>query len=154
MLRISKLTDYAIVVLTRMAREPAVTHNAAQLAADVRIAAPTVSKILKTLTRGGLVVSRRGAHGGYCLARAPEKTNVADVIDAMEGPISLTECAEAVGNCAQEPVCSVRGNWQWINRAIRIALESVTLAEMVRDEAGTATVTLQDFRGRMTEVGA
>lgn len=153
MLRISKLTDYAIVVLTHMAREPQVRHNAARLAADVRVASPTVSKILKQLVRGKLVVSWRGAHGGYALARAPEAISVADVIDAMEGPISLTECAEAVGNCAQEPVCSVRGNWQWINRAIRIALESVTLAEMTRDGEG-AIATLQDFRGRLTEVGA
>lgn len=152
MLRISKLTDYAIVVLTRMAQEPQGRHNAARLAADVRIAPPTVSKILKQLTRGKLVVSYRGAHGGYALSRSPEAISVADVIDAMEGPISLTECAEATGNCAQEPVCSVRGNWQWINRAIRVALESVTLAEMVCDSEG-APATLQDFRGRLTEVG-
>lgn len=151
MLRISKLTDYSIVVLTDMARDAARVHNAAQLASEANIAPPTVSKILKGLARAGLLVSYRGASGGYRLARAPEHISVAAIIDAMEGPISLTECGEADGLCEQEPVCAVRGHWQWINRAIRVALESVTLADMTHSGGGT-TVALQDFRHRLSEL--
>ncbi len=130
MLRMSKLTDYGIVVLSHMAGDPRRLYNAAQIAADVRIGPPTVSKILKRLSRGGLVVSYRGASGGYRLARSPAEISVTEVIGAMEGPVGITECSSAGGSCSQEPVCSVRPNWQRINDVIMNALRDVTLEDM------------------------
>jgi len=93
MLRLSKLTDYGMVVMTALARAPQGLRNAADLADETHIGAPTVSKLLKRLGRAGLVESERGAQGGYRLARAPSKIDVAEVIAAIEGPIGLTECS-------------------------------------------------------------
>lgn len=130
MLRLSKLTDYGTVVMTALARAPREQRNAAELAQDTHIAPPTVRKLLKRLTHEGLVESSRGAHGGYRLARTPESISVADVIAALEGPLGLTECSLHDGRCGIETECSLRGNWQIINRAIREALADVSLADM------------------------
>jgi len=132
MLRISKLTDYAIVVLGHMAQAEGQTHTAAGLAEATGVAAPTVSKILKMLGKAGILNSTRGAHGGYCLAQAPESTSVAAVIFALEGPIALTECEGERGGCEQSDSCHAKGSWDVINRAVRAALESVSLADMAR----------------------
>lgn len=131
MLRIAKLTDYATVVLATLAESPCAHASAAELAARARLEPTTVSKVLKTLAQAGLVESRRGAAGGYRLARAPEAINVADVIIAMEGPIGLTECQLDVGLCHHEGHCGVRGNWQKIGLAVETALRSVSLADLV-----------------------
>jgi FeS assembly SUF system regulator len=130
MLRIGKLTDYAIIVLGYMAKQPARTYTATDLSAVASVAAPTVSKILKALTRAQLLKSTRGAKGGYQLAQPPEQTSVARIIYALEGPIALTECGLEHDACEQAASCHIRGNWTVINRAIRAALESVTLADM------------------------
>ena len=130
MLRISKLTDYAIIVLGQMARDAEQTHTAAGLAEATGLAAPTVSKILKMLGKAGVLKSMRGAHGGYLLAQSPERTSVATVIYALEGPIALTECEGERGGCQQSSSCNARGSWDVINRALRTALESVSLADM------------------------
>jgi FeS assembly SUF system regulator len=132
MLRMSKLTDYGTVILTYLASEPGGLHSASEIAEQIRVAPPTVSKVLKTLVRGGLVASHRGTKGGYALARPAARITVAQVLAALEGPIGLTECSSNPGQCEQETSCSVRGNWQRINLAIRRALEDVTLAEMVQ----------------------
>jgi FeS assembly SUF system regulator len=129
-LRPSKLADYATVVMTGLAREPARLRNAADLAADVHLAVPTVSKILKRLVHEGLLVSIRGAHGGYRLARPPTEITMAQIIAALEGPLGLTDCAAHNGRCGIESLCHVRGNWLRINLAVQRALDSVTLAEM------------------------
>jgi FeS assembly SUF system regulator len=131
MLRMSKLTDYGTVVMTYLAREPERLHAASEIAAQVHVAVPTVSKILKSLAHTGLVVSHRGAKGGYSLARPAGKISMAEVIDALEGPIALTECSSSEGLCVQETSCSIRTNWQKINNVIREALGDVSLAEMV-----------------------
>ncbi len=131
MLRLSKLTDYGIVVMTQLAGDPERLHAATEVATATGIAAPTVSKLLKSLTRAGLVSSVRGARGGYRLARPAEAVSVAELVDALEGPVALTECSSGEGNCEQEPHCAVRVNFQRINDAIRGALAQVTLAEMV-----------------------
>ena len=132
MLRITKITDYATVVASHLARCPDESHSAARIAERLGIARPTVSKILKLLARGGLLVAQRGAHGGYTLARAPQQISIADIIDAIEGlPGGLTECSSVPGICAQEPDCEIRGNWQKISLAVRRALAGVTLADMV-----------------------
>jgi len=132
MLRISKLTDYATVVMSFMARRPVDTYSAARISERLEIGQPTVSKILKLLAHGNLLSAQRGVNGGYSLARAPEKISVAEIIDAIEGiPLGLTECSSVPGICSQEAGCAIRGNWQKISLAIRHALEGVTLADLV-----------------------
>ena len=131
MLRVSKLTDYATVVMTCLAMTGAEVTSAQQLADAARLELPTVSKLLKQLAHAGLVTSRRGVNGGYCLARPAEAISVADIVTAMEGPIGMTECSAHAGACGHEPHCGVRVNWQRISQAIRSALQDVSLADMV-----------------------
>ncbi|MEF8792231.1 SUF system Fe-S cluster assembly regulator [Thiohalorhabdus sp.] len=130
MLRISKMTDYGTVVMTQLAQNPQRRYSARELAEEVHIGVPTVSKILKILERGGLLDAQRGKNGGYTLAREPQGITVAQVIRAMEGPIALTECASEDLQCDQEDSCTVQTNWQRLNKAIMRALEEVSLAEM------------------------
>ncbi|HET8551556.1 MAG TPA: SUF system Fe-S cluster assembly regulator [Gammaproteobacteria bacterium] len=130
MLRLSKLTDYGTVVLAHMAAQPKVMHTASDLAARTHLALPTVSKLLKLFARGGLVHSYRGAQGGYKLARKPEEITAVQIIDAVEGPVAITECSVRDGLCNLEPVCAIGHNWQRISLSIREALKTVTLAEL------------------------
>jgi FeS assembly SUF system regulator len=130
MLRVSKLTDYATVVMTCLAAGDGVM-SAQALAERARLELPTVSKLLKQLAQAGLVASTRGINGGYQLARAAERITIADVVTAMEGPIGMTECSAHAGLCDHESHCGVRVNWQRINHAIAGALASVTLADML-----------------------
>ena len=132
MLRLSKLTDYGTVAMTHIAREPDRVHAAAELAATMGLAVPTASKILKMLARAQLLQSVRGAKGGYMLSQPAGEISIADIIDALEGPIGLTECSVIAGLCALEGSCSVRGNWQRINRVIRDALAQMTLADLAQ----------------------
>ena len=135
MLRLSKLTDYGTVALAHMAREPAVVYAAADVAAATHLATPTVSKLLKCFTRAGLVTSQRGARGGYSLARPPEQITAVQIIDAVEGPVAITQCSLSHDRCGIEPVCGVGHNWQRISLAIRDALKTVTLAQLARPAA-------------------
>ena len=130
MLRISRLTDYATVLLAALAGEPARLQTATALAEHTHIAAPTVSKILKQLQRAGLVVSTRGTHGGYQLARPPAQISAAAILDALEGPVTLTDCAAGEGRCDIEQSCQVGRVWQRLNLAIRRSLQEVTLAQL------------------------
>lgn len=136
MFRLSKLTDYAVVVLTEMARvddrSGKVTVFTAPALAD-RTAAPvpTVQKVLKLLAKGGVLASTRGVSGGYSLARPATAVTVAQIIQAIDGPIALTDCVDgAEGACGVERLCPMRGNWDKVNRAVRGALDEVTLADM------------------------
>jgi FeS assembly SUF system regulator len=130
MLRISRLTDYATVLLATLASEPQRVQTAASLAEQTRIAAPTVSKLLKQLHRAGLVTSTRGLHGGYQLARPAAQISAAAILDALEGPVALTDCAVGHGNCDIEETCRVGRVWQRLNLAIRRALYEVSLAQL------------------------
>lgn len=131
MLRMSKLADYATVVLALMAQAPERVRSAPEIASAAGLELPTVSKILKSLVRTGLLRSQRGPKGGYKLAQRPDAVSVADIIDAIEGyPMGLTECSSVLGLCAKESSCSVRTNWQWISREIRHNLERITLADL------------------------
>jgi FeS assembly SUF system regulator len=130
MLRLSKLADYGSQIMTHMARDKHV-HSASEIAEDLGITVATVSKILKMLARQNLVVSVLGAKGGYTLARAPSEISIAEIINAMDGPISITECSGTTTACSRESVCSTRGNWQGINKIILGTLEKVKLAEMI-----------------------
>jgi len=132
MLRLSKLTDYATVILSFMARDKEHAHTATEIAETTGIALPTVSKILKLLVKAKVLMSTRGAKGGYALARNPEKISVATVISALEGPIALTECSISHQGCEQASGCDIRGNWSLINQTIHDALESVTLADLIK----------------------
>ena len=143
MLRVSKLTDYATVVMTVLAEAPAHVHSAQELAERARLELPTVSKLLKQLAHAGLVDSFRGVNGGYKLSRAPERTTIADIVTAMEGPIGMTECGAQAGLCGHEPHCGVRVNWQRINQAIAHALGSVTLADMLKPPPKRQTIPLR-----------
>ena len=132
MLRVSKLTDYATVVMTCLVASGDEVQSAQCLAERAHLEVPTVSKLLKQLAQAGLVVSMRGINGGYRLAHAPERISIAAIVTAMEGPIGMTECSVHAGLCDHESHCGVRVNWQRINQAIAGALESVTLADMVK----------------------
>ncbi len=133
MIRLSKLADYGIVIMTNMARHPQRQHNAGAIAAESHIPLPMASKILKALARAGLLASHRGAKGGYGLARPAERISVADVITALDGPIAVTACIEnSPGECDIEALCPARANWQRINHAIRGALAGISMAEMAQ----------------------
>lgn len=134
MLRISKLTDYATVLLAVLARQPEARVSASQLAEMTKLETPTVAKVLKTLAQGGLVVSVRGVNGGYQLASPPEEVSVAEIVQAMEGPIALTECGLETGLCSYESKCSLRGNWQRIGQAVEEALSALSLADLARPQ--------------------
>ncbi len=130
MLRLSKLTDYAVVVLARLARTQT-TETSPGIAAVTGIPEPTVAKVLKAMTQGGLVLSQRGARGGYRLARPLAAIPISDVIVALEGPIALTACVDgAIGCCDAENTCPMRGRWDPVNDAIRGALARITLEDM------------------------
>jgi FeS assembly SUF system regulator len=130
MLRLSKLTDYAVVVLVRLSRGAGV-QTSPGIAATTGIPEPTVAKVLKTLAAGGLVASQRGARGGYRLLRPLAAIPVADVIAAVDGPIALTACVEgSVVECETQCMCPMRGRWDPVNDAIQQALTNITLADM------------------------
>ncbi|CAM5222226.1 FeS assembly SUF system regulator OS=Castellaniella defragrans OX=75697 GN=HNR28_001640 PE=4 SV=1 [Castellaniella defragrans] len=135
MLRISKIVDYGILVLTHMAVHPTHVCSAAELAGALGLGQPVVSKVLKLLAQHGLVASTRGAHGGYRLGRSSEHITVAQVIDALEDqPFGLTECTAMPGVCTVEAACRIRPYWQRINAVVRRTLESVSVADMIAGE--------------------
>lgn len=134
MLRISKMTDYAIMVMVELHASSGEVLSAHALAEQSHLELPTVSKVLKLLVKTGLVDSYRGASGGYSLERDAQDVSVAEIIAAIEGPIAMTECSVEEGLCAQEALCSLRGNWQRISIAVAKAMEGVSLAEMAQPE--------------------
>jgi FeS assembly SUF system regulator len=136
MLKMSRLTDYGTGVLAYLAGAGARPHSASEVAEQTGLPTATVSKILKLLTRAGLVTSHRGAQGGYALSRPATEITAADVIDALEGPLALTECATEDGSCELESLCLVGTAWQRINVAIRRALDEISLAELASMQAG------------------
>ena len=138
MLRISRLTDYATVLLAALAGEPQRVQTAAALAEQTHIAAPTVSKLLKQLQRAGLVISTRGLRGGYQLARPASQISAAAILDALEGPVALTDCSAGHGQCEIEESCRVGRVWQRLNLAIRRALYEVSLAQLAGLDAPPA----------------
>ncbi len=130
-LRVTKLTDYATVVLTVLAAETGQVFSASELAERACLEPPTVSKVLKPLARAGLVEGFRGVHGGYRLARPPEAISLADVVEAMEGPIGMTECSVQHGQCGIEHRCGIRTGWRQVSELVADALRAVSLAHLV-----------------------
>lgn len=133
MLRVTKLTDYATVVLTVLAARPDVVLSATELAERAGLEVPTVSKLLKPLAQAGLVEGFRGAHGGYRLARPAAAISLVEIVEAMEGPLAMTECSLDHGDCGISQQCGVRGNWRRINDVVASALRNVSLAQMLGD---------------------
>ncbi len=153
MIRITKLTDYAIVLLTYVARQPqGECHNSRDLALATHLPLPMVSKILKALAREGLLVSHRGVKGGYALSRSPQETAITEVIFAMEGPISITECAAGDSKCDMEFQCPIRPNWQKINDVVMRSLEGIMLSDMIASIEWPAEVEAQQSSNETEEL--
>ena len=131
MLRVTKLTDYASVVLTVLASDPAAVLSASELAERAGLEVPTVAKQLKPLAQAGLVEGFRGANGGYKLARDAADISLVEIVEAMEGPLGMTECSVHAGQCGIEDSCGVRANWRRINDVVADALRGVSLAQML-----------------------
>ena len=131
MLRVTKLTDYATVVMTVLAARPGEVLSAPELAEQAGLEAPTVAKVLKPLAAAGLVAGFRGANGGYRLARTAADINLVEIVEAMEGPLAMTECSVPDGQCGIEASCGVRANWRRINDVVADALRGVSLAQML-----------------------
>ena len=146
MLRMSKLTDYGTMVLAQLPAKHEGLTTAGEVASATHLGQPTVQKLLKSLVHAGLVVSTRGAQGGYALARAPDAISAAEIIDALEGPVAITECSSSHGLCDLESYCRVGTAWQRINSSIRKALEGVSLADLQtrRDPLPTLHAELRD----------
>ena len=130
MIRMSKLADYGTVVMAQMAHEPGRLQSTAEIAAHTRLPATTVSKVLKLLAKQVLVTAERGKRGGYRLSRQPAQISVAHIIDAVDGPFGLTECAAGSGLCTLESSCALRSHWRRISQLVRGAVESVTLDQL------------------------
>lgn len=131
MIKLSRMADYGVLLMTELARGHDDLRTASELTADTGLPMPTVSKVLKLLSHGGLLESQRGAQGGYALAHPANRITVADVIAAVEGPIALTDCVSNDGAiCEIEALCPTRTNWGRINAVMNEALGRVTLAEM------------------------
>ena len=149
MIKLSRLTDYSVVVMSQMARETSVTRTAPELAAATGVPAPTVAKLLKLLVKGGLIESRRGVNGGYALMKILDEITAADIIEALEGPVALTACVDGSDlDCGVESRCPMRGGWEKVNRAIRAALEEVTLAELSQPVDFLMSPTVPKFETR------
>ncbi|HUA78947.1 MAG TPA: SUF system Fe-S cluster assembly regulator [Dyella sp.] len=150
MFRVSRLTDYATVVMTCIAAHPSDVLSTAQIAEETHLELPTVSKLLKSLGHAGLVDSFRGVNGGYRLARPAQQISLAEIVEAMEGPLGMTECSMGDGQCEREAQCGVRGSWQRINHVLDNALRTMSLADMLRPVAPPAvsTVALTELKGR------
>ncbi|MDQ2702484.1 MAG: SUF system Fe-S cluster assembly regulator [Pseudomonadota bacterium] len=133
MLRVTRLTDYATVVLTVLAARPQAVLSAVELADAAGLEVTTVARVLKPLAQAGLVEGFRGAGGGYRLVRAAADISLVEIVEAMEGPLGMTECSLHAGNCGIEQSCGVRANWRRINDVVADALRGVTLAQMAEE---------------------
>lgn len=132
MIKLSRFADYAVVVLAALTQAGDARLSASDLSLRCKLPEPTVAKVLKSLTRAGVLTSTRGVNGGYGLSRTADNITVADIITAMDGPISLTDCADTNSNCVLEGQCAMHGRWGKVNLAIRTALESVTLVDLMQ----------------------
>lgn len=130
MIKVSKLTDYATVIMSYLARDSKMIASAAHISKAVDISMPTVSKILKILAEAELVTSFRGAEGGYQLARSVDQITIADIIAALEGNIAMTECCEKNNLCNITVSCAIKSNWKKINNIIYGVLQQITLYDM------------------------
>lgn len=137
MIRIGRLTDYGIVLMSHLAAHGERVYTAGEVATEAHLPLPTVSKLLRRLARRGLLASHRGVKGGYGLALRPEAISIGSIIAALEGPVSMTTCTnDSPGECGHEPLCPVSNHWHSINSAIRQALDGMTLADLAAHPRG------------------
>jgi len=145
MFKLNRMTDYAVVMMADMARSEDNIRTAPEISSATGVPLPTVSKLLKNLANAGLLASQRGAGGGYLLGRDPQAITVVEIIAAVEGPIALTACVTgSQDSCDVEPICSMKGNWDKVNKAVRHALGEVTLVDMMPEPM--AFPPLEDIR--------
>ena len=154
MVRLSKLTDYGMVLMSCFARsQPGALRTARDLAAESRLPLPTVSKVLKELLQSGLLVSRRGMQGGYSLARTPREISLVEIITALEGPVALTVCStDVTGLCDVEACCAIKRNQQVINEAIRGVLAKLMLSDLIEPLGLTSIQGLSGSPGPGTQL--
>ena len=154
MVRLSKLTDYGMVLMSCFARsQPGALRTARDLAAESRLPLPTVSKVLKELLQSGLLVSRRGMQGGYSLARTPREISLVEIISALEGPVALTVCStDVTGLCDVEACCAIKRNQQVINEAIRGVLAKLMLSDLIEPLGLTSIQGLSGSPGPGTQL--
>ena len=135
-MRLTHLADYAVVIMTAAARRSAGERlSAAALAAETGVPVPTAQKLMGKLAGAGLLVSVRGAGGGFAIARAAERITLADMVEAVEGPIAMTQCSgsEEASDCALDAHCRVKPHMSVVSNAVRGALAAVTLEQLARE---------------------
>jgi FeS assembly SUF system regulator len=142
MLRISKMADYGTIILTTMANEPERTRSVAEIGSVTGLPVPSVSKILKILVRERIVLSLRGTKGGYKLSRPPAEISTAQILNAIDGPLGMTECSVTPGLCSHETSCQVRSHWQMVNRVVLQALDQITLKQMIQPVVETVALSV------------
>jgi FeS assembly SUF system regulator len=131
MIKLSKMTDYGVVIMSEMARIEGRVMTAPDLSLYTGLKVPTAAKILRLLAKNNLLVSIRGAHGGYRLDRKASQISIAEIVRVLEGPVAVTSCVDTShDDCSVEECCPMRGGWEKINRAINTAMEEVTLSDM------------------------
>ncbi|MDX8394420.1 MAG: SUF system Fe-S cluster assembly regulator [Mariprofundales bacterium] len=135
MIKLTRLSDYGIVLLSYMAKKPDKCHTAADLAMAANIPHPTVSKVLQLLLRQGLLQSTRGANGGYSLNCAPNSVSLHAIITALEGPVALTDCSRSQSNnssgCEQNTCCDLYRGWREVNNLLANTLDSIYLSDLL-----------------------
>lgn len=137
MIRLGRLTDYAVVLLAQMAREEMRVWSASELATITHLPQPTVAKVLKQLTKAHVITAQRGMAGGYKLANSPHDITILSIVEVMDGPIAITDCADGGDHsCAVERLCPLQSGWNIVNTTIRGALIQVTLASMIGARKG------------------
>jgi len=132
MLKISKLADYAVVVMDHLAKKKDLRLSANTIAGETHLKVPVVSKVLKLLLKAGLLSSEQGFHGGYQLTRSPDLINVAQIVSAVDGQTAVTQCGEGENICDHDRHCALKNHWRWINQVVVNVLENLTLADMGR----------------------
>jgi FeS assembly SUF system regulator len=132
MLRLSNLADYAVLILVQAARQDTQRLSATRTAAATGLPVPTVAKVTGLLAKAGLITGQRGAGGGFALARPAGDISVADIIEAVDGPIALTHCVDGVTDCAIGSHCQMKAPWQVINRVMKDSLGSISLTDLAQ----------------------
>ncbi len=145
MLRLTNLADYAVVVLVQAAQAAEQRVSATSVAAATNLPVPTVAKVTGLLARAGLITAQRGSGGGFQLARTADAITVADIIEAVDGPIALTHCIDGGLECGIEKSCQLKAPWQVINRVLKDSLASVSLADLARSASMPAAPQVQEL---------
>jgi FeS assembly SUF system regulator len=131
MIKIGKIADYALIIMAHMAANKGKLRNSNDIAEATHVAMPTVSKILKLLVGGGLLESVRGKNGGYLLNKSGNNISVVEVIEAIDGPISITDCVTELHDCGMKNLCGMQSGWQKVNVKIKNTLEDVKVSDFI-----------------------